>query len=44
MSAKRREEDAPARPDLGQLETLLGYTFADRALLARALVHGSAAT
>lgn len=44
MSPKRSDDDLPVRPDLGELETRLGYTFADRSLLARALVHGSAAT
>lgn len=43
MSPKRPIDDAP-RGDLGALEAVLGYAFADRALLERALVHGSAAT
>src|SRR5437879_3165039 len=31
------------RPDLGDLEQLLGYTFQNRALLVRALTHSSSA-
>ena len=31
------------RPDLGELEQLLGYSFEDRALLVRALTHSSSA-
>jgi ribonuclease-3 len=31
------------RPDLGDLEQLLGYTFKNRALLVRALTHSSSA-
>jgi ribonuclease-3 len=42
VSARRRRDES-TRPDLGVLEGLLGYTFADRALLERALVHASAA-
>lgn len=44
MSPKRSPEELPARPDLAELEAVLGYTFVDRSLLSRALVHGSAAT
>lgn len=45
MSAQRAGRKAvPAAVDLGPLETLLGYTFDNRALLERALVHASAAT
>lgn len=43
MTAQKRKTDA-ACADLGALETLIGYTFKDRSLLERALVHSSAAT
>jgi ribonuclease-3 len=33
-----------AKPDLGELEARIGYAFKDRALLARALTHVSAAS
>jgi ribonuclease-3 len=33
--------DSAASPSLGDLETLLGYTFKDRTLLAQALTHRS---
>ena len=43
MSAQRGKGNA-SQPDLAALEVLLGYWFADRKLLERALVHSSAAT
>ncbi len=43
MTVSRKQEDT-VRNDLGSFETLIGYRFKDRSLLARALVHSSAAT
>lgn len=44
MTPKKPEDGLPALAELAELEALLGYKFADRSLLSRALVHGSAAT
>ena len=46
MSPRRSKDtsDSDALVELVELEKLLGYTFADRSLLEKALVHSSAAT
>jgi ribonuclease-3 len=41
MPRKKPKKQTQARPELESLEESLGHTFADRRLLARALVHSS---